>query len=68
MEVTEKGRVVAHIGVLSQHLPGITEENHDRLQYIWCPGRDSNRTLPEHGFRPLPLRQPTDYRDDVSQN
>jgi hypothetical protein len=46
------------IDVLTQHLPGGTEEKHATLQNRWWPGRNSNRPPPEYEFKAIPLRQP----------
>jgi hypothetical protein len=47
------------IEVLSQNLPGRTEENTKYLsQESRCPGRDENRAPPEYKSEALPFRQP----------
>jgi hypothetical protein len=43
-----KEPIVAHFKVLSQHLPGGTEESHERTQNSRFPGRDLNPGSPKH--------------------
>jgi hypothetical protein len=53
-----KGSDRGLIWVLSRHLPGETEENHERSKNSWCPARYSNRAHPEYKFKSLRLDQP----------
>jgi hypothetical protein len=48
-----KGRVIHE--VLFQNLPVSTEENRDKHQNSWCPGRASNQAPPEYDRPALPL-------------
>jgi hypothetical protein len=43
------------VAVLSQHMPGGTEENEDKSLDSRCPGRDSNREPLECMSEALPL-------------
>jgi hypothetical protein len=45
--------------VLSRHVPGENEENHENLgQGSQFPGQDSKQAPPEHESRVLPQHQP----------
>jgi hypothetical protein len=48
-----KGSGCVLVEVLSQHMPGGTEETTKLTEDSWCPGRDSNRALLEYVSRVL---------------
>jgi hypothetical protein len=54
-DLEENGRCL--IEALCRHLPGGTEEDHEKPQASRCPGRDLNRAPPEHKSRASPLHQ-----------
>jgi hypothetical protein len=52
------------VEVLSQHLPGGADKNHENVsQYSWCPYRDSNQVPPEYESTALSIPHLARYYD-----